>query len=71
MRFDVLLDKIWEFISKVKIGDTIESGNVIGIVKENESIEHKILVPPARRGVVKEIRSGEISGDEPVAILED
>ena len=71
VRFDVLLDKTWEFIPKVKIGDTIESGNVIGIVKENESIEHKILVPPGRKGVVKEIKSGEIAGDEPVAILED
>ena len=71
VRFDVLLDKTWEFIPKVKIGDTIESGNVIGIVKENESIEHKILVPSGRKGVVKEIKSGEIAGDEPVAILED
>ena len=71
VRFDVLLDKTWEFIPKVKIGDTIESGNVIGIVKENESIEHKILVPPGRKGVVKKIKSGEIAGDEPVAILED
>ena len=71
VRFDVLLDKAWEFIPKVKIGDTIESGNVIGIVKENESIEHKILVPPGRKGVVKEIKSGEITGDELVAILED
>lgn len=71
VRFDVLLDKTWEFIPKVKIGDTIESGNVIGIVKENESIDHKILVPPGRKGVVKEIKSGEITGDEPVAILED
>ena len=71
VRFDVLLDKTWEFIPKVKIGDTIESGNVIGIVKENESIEHKILVPPGRKGVVKEIKSGEIAGDKPVAILED
>ena len=71
VRFDVLLDKTWEFIPKVKIGDTIESGNVIGIVKENESIEHKILVPSGRKGVVKKIKSGEIAGDEPVAILED
>ncbi|OGP09132.1 MAG: V-type ATP synthase subunit A [Deltaproteobacteria bacterium RIFCSPLOWO2_12_FULL_43_16] len=95
--FDVLLDKTWEFIPKVKKGDVIESGDVVGIVRENERIEHKILVPPnpplspfakggqnnspipplekggkgGFRGIVKEVRKGDISGDEPVVILED
>ncbi|MBI5047971.1 MAG: V-type ATP synthase subunit A [Deltaproteobacteria bacterium] len=68
---DVLLDKTWEFIPKIKKGDAIGAGDVIGIVKENESIEHRILVPPYKNGVVKEIKSGNIAGDEPVVILED
>lgn len=68
---DVLLDKKWEFIPEVKKGDAIEPGDVVGIVRENESIDHRILVPPAKKGVVKEVRKGEITGDEPVVILED
>lgn len=71
VKFDVLLDKTWEFIPRVKKREAIEAGDVIGIVRENERIEHKILVPPGRKGVVKEIKTGEIAGDEPVVILED
>lgn len=68
---DVLLDKKWEFIPKIKKGDAIEPGDVLGVVKENERIEHRIIVPPDKRGIVKEIRKGDISGDEPVVILEN
>ncbi|MBI5874578.1 MAG: V-type ATP synthase subunit A, partial [Deltaproteobacteria bacterium] len=92
---DVLLDKKWEFVPKIKKGDAIESGDVVGIVRENQIIEHKILVPPnpplspfakggqnnspplekggkgGFRGIVKEIRKGVITGDEPVVIFED
>ncbi|MBI3398503.1 MAG: V-type ATP synthase subunit A [Deltaproteobacteria bacterium] len=82
--FEALLDKKWEFIPEIKKGDAIESGDVVGVVRENERIEHKILVPPyvssplvgtdlksVPTRVVKEIRKGEITGDEPVAILEN
>ena len=78
---DVLLDKKWEFIPRVKKGDAVEPGDVVGIVRENQIIEHKIIVPPPSvssplnkggiRGVVKEVRKGVIAGDEPVVILED
>ncbi|MBI5327126.1 MAG: V-type ATP synthase subunit A [Deltaproteobacteria bacterium] len=81
--FDVLLDKTWEFVPIVKNGDAIGAGDVIGIVKENKTVEHKILVPPNLlvspfskaggkfKGVVKEVRKGAITGDEPVVVLED
>src|SRR3989338_1402270 len=77
---NALVDKKWEFIQKEKKGDEIESGDVVGIVRENERIEHKILTPlspPFNKGgtggvvVVKEARKGDIAGDEPVIILED
>ncbi len=71
VNLDVLLDKKWEFIPGVKKGDAIEPGDIVGIVRENERIEHRILVPPAKKGVVKEVRKGGITGDEPVVILGD
>lgn len=69
--FDVLHDRTWEFIPRVKGGNAIGAGDIIGIVKENERIEHRILVPPGRRGIVREVRRGNIAGDEPVVIMED
>jgi len=69
--FDVLHDRAWEFIPGVKGGDAIGVGDIIGVVRENERIEHRILVPPGRRGIVREVRRGNIAGDEPVVIMED
>ena len=69
--FDVLHDRTWEFTPRVKGGDAIGAGDIIGVVRENERIEHRILVPPGRRGIVREVRRGNIAGDEPVVIMED
>lgn len=78
--FNTLFDKTWEFIPCIKIGDRLGAGDVVGIVKENERIEHKILIPPAPLGtdlksvpkrVAKEVRKGKIAGNEPIVTFED
>ena len=40
-------DKKWSFEPKVKAGDTVAPGNILGVVQENSVIEHRILVPAA------------------------
>jgi len=65
-------DKKWYFKPTVKRGDKVGPGDVIGEVQETPSIVHKILVPPnIEGGVVKEVREGELTIEEPVVILED
>lgn len=71
LRLKALLDRKWEFIPAVKKGDAIRSGDITGIVIENERVKHKILVPPGKEGIVKEVRGGEITSDDPVIVLED
>lgn len=71
IRYKALMDRKWEFIPVVKKGDAIRSGDITGIVIENERLKHKILVPPGREGIVKEVRGGEIASDDPVIVLED
>lgn len=66
-----LQDKTWEFVPRVKKGDALLPGDIAGVVAENERVEHKILVPPDIRGVVKEVRKGNVSGDEPVVIFDN
>ncbi|MHA1845001.1 MAG: V-type ATP synthase subunit A [Promethearchaeota archaeon] len=50
--------KLWEFKPVKKINDIVSAGDVIGVVKETDSILHKIMVPPGISGkityVVKE-----------------
>ena len=63
-------DKKWEFNPVVAVGTQVESGSVIGTVQENVLILHKIMVPYGVKGVVKEIKKGEFTVDETVAVVE-
>lgn len=63
-------DKKWQFVPTVKAGDSVEAGDIIGTVQETLIIEHKIMVPYGVKGTVKEIKSGEFTVEETVALIE-
>ena len=63
--------KKWEFTPVVKKGDKVEPGQTIGTVQEQLLIKHKIMVPPGKRGTVKEIKSGNFTVEETICVLED
>ena len=63
-------DKKWQFTPKVKVGDEVSGGDIIGTVPETELIEHRIMVPMGIEGVVKEIREGDYTVEEPIARVE-
>ena len=63
-------DKKWQFVPTVKAGDSVEAGDIIGTVQETLIIEHKIMVPYGVKGTVKEIKSGEFTVEETVAVIE-
>ena len=66
------IDKKWYFKPVVKKGDEVGPGDILGEIQETPSILHKILVPPnLKGGIVKEVREGEWTIQEPVVILED
>ena len=64
-------DKKWTFEPKVKKGDTVSPGNILGIVQENSVVEHRILVPAGISGEVLNIKSGEFTITEPVCEVKD
>lgn len=61
----------WYFKPLVKKGIRVDQGDIIGEVKETETITHRIMVPPGIRGVIEEISEGEFTIDEPVAKIKD
>ncbi len=66
------LEKTWEFTPEVEVGDEVTPGDVVGIVPETESIDHKVLVPPGYDGgEVAAIESGSFTVDETVVELEN
>ncbi|CCQ35518.1 A-type ATP synthase subunit A [Natronomonas moolapensis 8.8.11] len=65
------LEKTWEFDPEVEVGDEVTAGDVVGIVPETESIDHKVLVPPGYEGgEVTAIESGSFTVDEAVVELD-
>ncbi|MES3518235.1 MAG: ATP synthase subunit A [Natronomonas sp.] len=66
------LEKTWEFNPEVEEGDTVESGDIVGIVPETESIDHKVLVPPGYDGgEVVDVKSGNFTVTETVVELDN
>ena len=63
-------DVKWGFTrsSRVRPGDKVGPGMVLGVVKETPLIDHYIMVPPNVRGVLKEIvGDGEYRITDPIA----
>ncbi len=62
-------DKKWEFVPRVKVGDEVEPGDIIGTVAETELVKHRIMVPNGVFGVVESIEAGSYAVDEAVATI--
>ena len=62
-------DKKWEFVPVAKAGDTVEAGDVLGTVQETAVVQQKIMVPYGVKGTVKEVKSGEFTVEEVVAVV--
>ncbi|MCI8834843.1 MAG: V-type ATP synthase subunit A [Ruminococcus sp.] len=63
-------DLKWEFVPTVQVGDEVEAGDVFGTVQETIVVQQKIMVPFGIKGKVKEIKSGEFTVEDVVAVIE-
>ncbi len=60
--------KKWHFIPKVKAGDEVSGGHILGVVEETHLVEHRIMVPPEVQGTVEFIADeGDYTIDEVMA----
>lgn len=70
------LEKTWEFTPEVEEGDVVGRGDIVGIVPETPSIDHKVMVPPGaleddEKAEVVSIESGNFTVEDTVAELDD
>jgi V/A-type H+-transporting ATPase subunit A len=66
------MDEKWGFDPLVEEGDEVEAGDVIGVVEETVTIDHKVLVPPTSEGgKIASIEAGEFTVEEVVAELDN
>ena len=63
-------EKKWNFVPTAEIGEEVSGGDVLGTAQETEVVEQKIMVPPDVKGKVKELKSGEFTVTETIAVIE-
>ena len=63
--------KKWKFEPRVKAGDVVEPGDILGTVQETIVVEHRIMVPNGMKGKIKSIQSGDHTVEDVIAVLDD
>ncbi len=63
-------EKKWIFVPTAKVGDEVGPCDIIGTVKETPIVEQKIMIPNGIEGKIVDIKSGEFTVEETVAVVE-
>ena len=63
-------DKSWHFTPRAEAGQPVEPGQLIGVVAESHTVEHRVLCPPDCRGALAEVKpEGDYTVNDVVAIV--
>lgn len=62
-------DKKWKFVPTAKKGQKVSGGDIIGTVQETVVVEHRIMVPHGVSGTIEEIKEGEFTVTDTVAVV--
>ena len=63
-------EKKWKYTSKVKVGDEVKGGAILGVAMETETFEHRVMLHPDDSGTISWVApDGEYTVTEPIAKL--
>jgi V/A-type H+/Na+-transporting ATPase subunit A len=63
-------EKKWKYEPRVKVGDEVKGGHILGIAMETETFEHRVMVHPDDKGTITWVAEpGEYTVTEPIARL--
>lgn len=63
--------KKWNFEPKVKAGEEVIAGDILGVVQETVVVEHRIMVPYGVKGKVAKIEKGDHTVEDVIAVIDD
>ncbi|WP_308653322.1 V-type ATP synthase subunit A [uncultured Anaerococcus sp.] len=63
-------EKLWDFEPLAQIGDQVVAGDILGSVEETTVITNKIMVPYGISGKLKDIKAGEFTVADTIAVVE-
>lgn len=72
-RFDAISrEKKWKYTPKVKVGDEVKGGDILGVAMETETFEHRVMLSPDDSGTITWVApAGEYTVTEPIAKLKN
>jgi V/A-type H+-transporting ATPase subunit A len=62
-------DRTWQFEPRVRVGERVEQGGLLGVVRDVGPLEYRVLVPPSAGGVVEAVTAGRHGPDAVVATV--
>ncbi len=63
--------KLWRFSPRMESGEEVQRGDILGVVQETPTVEHRLLAPQGASGRIQKIEEGDYRVDEVIASLED
>lgn len=63
-------EKLWDFEPVANIGDEVVAGDILGTVEETTVITHKVMVPYGVSGKLKDIKAGQFTVADTIAVVE-
>ena len=70
-RFDPInREKKWKYTPKVKVGDEVKGGDILGVAMETDTFEHRVMLNPDDSGTITWVAgAGEYTVNDPIAKL--
>ena len=70
-RFDPInREKKWKYPPKVKVGDEVKGGDILGVAMETDTFEHRVMLNPDDSGKITWVaEAGEYTVNDPIAKL--
>ena len=70
-RFDpISREKKWRYTPKVKVGDAVKGGAILGVVMETDALEHRVMLNPDDSGTITWVApAGDYTVTDPIAKL--
>ena len=63
--------RAWEFTPVKAVGDEVAQGDIVGTIVESLCIEHRVMVPPGKGGIIKDIMTGSVNGSDRIVVFTD
>ena len=65
-------EKAWPFEPRLKVGDSVAGGDILGVVPETSAMEHRVLAPPGVAGeIIYMAEPGAYTLNEAIARVKD